>query len=601
MIMTRCLITVGFCLALLLSGINVGANQNLRISFDSGSQEGIKHGVVDQQIRIMPQFNTLNFGLGWSGNHNFFYEKSLSSMFFQDHEINVKITDIEFNAASITLKLFHPVKGIGIITFIFNENLLSNVSDEVIQNILQNTLGDINHRYVFGNPESRRYHLYSCLHAERSSHLIRMSREEAEQQGFQPGGFCFKKVVYLPDLAIEREIEIVWLARLREHALFMDGSPKHETVNRLGRRILDNWPFPLLGYNYSFYLINSHRMTTMAIPTGKIFITTSLMDALEGEQEIEALLVRAIAHIENRHSLKQYYSKTNAIKNKQFFQKLTMATGSFSGIIAGPGAGAIKALGNIPFQVSSNDQPLSLGYENDLEKEADTVAALYFDIQQKDRRHLSTVIRKLQLADLYFNIEHDKTFDLNVAMGSLEVNEMTKQLYLGIWDHKKDARFNERTKHVKHIKFRYLNLDNSFVYKKGGRLPVQLDIEYQSIIQNENKVMVYISDKSLFHRYQDSDNSSLVTLFATDRRGVHRFKLLKRFTTVDMWGVRLIFEAAREKRGRFLEGLHDLEIEVIEPQGPTDKGSDQKIEKFNFVKGRLDPENSIANRHPADS
>jgi hypothetical protein len=599
--MTRCLITVGLCLALLLSGVNVGAGQNLRISFDSDSQESIKKGVVDQQIRIMPQFNPLNFGLGWFDNHNFFYEKSLSSMFFQDHVINVKLTDIDFDATNITLKLFHPVKGVGIITFVFNENLISSASDEVIQDILQNTLGDVNHRYVFGNPESRRYHLYSCLHSETSSHLIRMSIEEAEQQGFQPGGFCFKKVVYLPDLTIEREIEIEWLARLREHALFMDGSPKQETLNLLGHRILENWPFQLLGYNYSFYLIDSHRMTTMAIPTGKIFITTSLMDALESEQELEALLVRAIAHIENRHSLKQYYSKTNDVKNKQFLQKLTMATGSFTGIIAGPGAGAIKALGNLPFHVSSSDHPLSSGYENDLEKAADTVAALYFDIQQKDRRHLSAVIRKLQLAALYFNIEQTERFDFDAAMSSLEINEMTKQLYLGIRDKKKDVRFNERAKRVEHIKFRYLIPDNSFVLQKGRRLPVQLEIEYQSIIQNENKVMVYISDKSLLHRNQDSDHRSQVILFVTDKHGKHRFKLLKRYTTKDMWGARLTFEAAREKRGPFLEGLQDLEIEIIEPQGPTDKGSDRKIEKFNFVKGRLDPENSMANRHQADS
>jgi hypothetical protein len=64
-----------------------------------------------------------------------------------------------------------------------------------------------------------------------------------------------------------------------------------------------------------------------------------------------------------------------------------------------------------------------------------------------------------------------------------------------------------------------------------------------------------------------------------------------------MWGARLIFEAPREKRGRFLEGAQDLEIEIIEPQGPADKDNDRNIENYNFVKGRLDSEKRLADLH----
>lgn len=597
----RYLFIFGFGLTLLLSGIHAGAAENLRISFDAESQKGIQKEIIDQQIRIMPQLNALNFGLGWSNNHNFYYEKSLSKIFFQDHIINVKVTGIDIDGSNITLKLFHPVNGFGYITFAFNENFISRTSDDEIMGILQNTLGDRNHSYVFGNPDSRRYHLFSCLHSEGNSRLIRMSRAEAENQGFQPGGFCFKKVVYLPHLAIERQIEIQWLARLREHALLMGNSPKQDALNRLGRRILGNWPIQLLGYNYSFHLIYSQRMITMATPTGKIFITTALMDALENELEVEALLARAIAHVENRHSLKQYYSKTKADKNEQFIQTLTSAAGSFAGIFSGAASGAIKALGNLPFQGASNDNPSSPGYELDLEKEADTVAALYFDRQQKDKRFLSAAIKKLELAALYYNFENKERFDLNAAMTSMEINEVTKQIYPGGWDQKKDVRINDRAKRAQDLKFMYFDEDSSFVLPKGHRLPVQLDMKYQSLIQDENKVLVYISDKSFLPNHEDSNNPSQVTLFVTDKHGKHRFKLLERYTTEDMWGARLIFEAPREKRGRFLERAQDLEIEILVPQGPADKGDDQNIKNFNFVKGRLDSENRMADRHQFDS
>ena len=597
----RGLIISGLGLILLVTGIHVDAAENFHGSFEADSQEAIKKGLIDQQIRIMPQLNALNFGLGWSNNHTFYYEKTISKIFFQNHVLIVQIMDIDFDDSNITLKLFHPVNGSGDVTFIFNDNLLATTSDKAIQDILLNTLGSVNHRYVFGNPESRRYHLFSCLHAEDNSRYIRMSREEAEAQGYQPGGFCFRKMVYLPDLAIEREIEIQWLARLREHALFMGDLPEQDTLNRLGRRILENWPLQLLGYQYSFHLIYSQRLIVLATPTGKIFVTDALMDALENEHEIEAVLARAIAHIENRHSLKQYHSKKNAAKNEKFIQTLTGAAGSFAGIFAGAASGAIKALGNLPFKSSSRDDPFSLVYESDLEKEADALAALYFDRRQKDRRYLSAVIKKLQLANLYFNIDPKEKFDLNEVMANLEINEVTEQVYQWVWEQKKDVSTNDRVKRVQALKFRNFTGEKSFVLKKGRRLPVQLDLKYQRLIHNENRILVYISDKSLIHDHENSNNPPQVTLVITDNHGKHRFKLLNRHTTEDMWGVRMIFEASRGKHDRFLADTRGLEIEITEPQGPSDKENDGNIEVFKFVKGRLDVENRLAPRDQSDS
>jgi hypothetical protein len=593
---TGCIYIFGICLTILLFTIDSTADPNLRYSFNSGSQEIIKQGVVDQDILIAPQLNKLNFGMGWSNDNSFYYEKSLSKIFFHDHIINVKITDIDFDKSNITLKLLHPVIGIGIITFVFNEDLISRESDKGIQQILLTTLGDANHQYVFVNPKSGRYHLYSCLHSERRDRLIRMSREDAEIRGYRPGGFCFNKVVYLPDLAIEKEIEIHWLTRLREHALFAGDARRQETVDRLGRHILDNWPFELLGYNYSFHVIDSRRITTVAIPAGKIFVTTALMDSLENEDEIEALLVRAIAHIEGRHSLKQYYKKSNAMKSKQFLQKLTMATGAFTGIFAGPGSGAIEALGNVPFQVSSKDQPLSSGFEDDFEGEADMVASLYFELQGKDKGHLSAAIRKLQLAALYFNVRQNESFNLVAAMNNLELNEMATQLYLSIWEKEKNSRFDERAKRSELTKFKYFKDDDSFIFQEDRRFPVQLDLKYQSIFKNENKLMVYLNDRSLLDNHDGNYYISKVTLLIRDKHGKHRFKLLSKYTTADMWGMRMTFEAAGKQPDRFLEEIQDLKIETVERGRPPDKTSDIDIEHYAFVKGRLESENRIAHR-----
>ena len=597
MIITRYFFIVGLCLTLLFA-VDASAGKKSRISFDSESQEQIEHGVIDQQILIMPQLNKLNFGLGWSNNNSFYYEKSLSKIFFQGDKLKVKITDIDFDETIITLKLFHPEKGSGIITFVFNQNLISELSDETIQEVLLTTLGNVNHQYVFVNPNSRTYHLYSCLHSGEKSNLIRMSKEDAENQGFQPGGFCFNKMVYLPDLSIESKIEVHWLARLREQALFTEDPEKQEIVDRLGHRILDDWPFQLLGYNYSFHVISSRVMTAMALPKGKIFLSTALMDALESEEEIEALLVRAIAHIENRHSLKQYQIKFNATTNKQFLKKLTTAFGSFTGVVAGPGAGAITALGNMPFQISSSDRPLSLGFDGHYEKVADAVAALYFDLHGKDRRHLSLVIKKQQLAAMYFNSQDRQKFDLSSAINTLELEEITKEVYLGFWNEKKAIHFNERANRAEKIKFVYFDDDNSFVYQKGQTLPIRLDLQYQSVFKNENKVYLKLSDRSLLYNPDGFDNQRVVTLLVHDKHGKQRFKLRKEFTTEDMWGYRLTFEAPRDKPSRLLEDVQRIKLKI---KGPADKGYDTKVDNFKFVKSRLESENRMAERNQTNS
>ena len=113
--------------------------------------------------------------------------------------------------------------------------------------------------------------------------------------------------------------------------------------------------------------------------------------------------------------------------------------------------------------------------------------------------------------------------------------------------------------------------------------------------------MVYLNDKSLLNNHEDIHNRSLVTLLILDKHGEHRFKLLKKYTTADMWGVRLTFENGRDKPSRFLEGVQNLKLEIVEAQGPVDKGHDPEIKHFTFVKGRLDSENRVADRHQSDS
>ncbi|MBT8372046.1 MAG: hypothetical protein KJO34_13855, partial [Deltaproteobacteria bacterium] len=145
---------LGLCLAALFwFSSHASAYQDFRDSFDSKSRQVITKGILDQQIRIIPQLNKLNFGLGKHDGINFYYIKTLSKIFFQDHTIATKVTKIEFDDMKISLELFHSVLGAGRIQFVFDEDLLSRASDEDLQKILLTTIADENNKYVFGDPD----------------------------------------------------------------------------------------------------------------------------------------------------------------------------------------------------------------------------------------------------------------------------------------------------------------------------------------------------------------------------------------------------------------------------------------------------------------
>ncbi|MFC1880407.1 M48 family metalloprotease [Thermodesulfobacteriota bacterium] len=177
--------------------------------------------------------------------------------------------------------------------------------------------------------------MYSYLHAKDEGKLIRMTLEEARRQGFRECAFCFKKMLYLPDLAVEMEIEKEWSEHLHDYEPLMEGSARQADLNNLGQRILRNWPVALLGYDYSFQLIKSGKMNAIAIPTGKIVVSTTLLEALENEEEREALLVLAIAHIEMRHSLRLYQLQLSASQNSDAMKSLMKAAGSVAGMFPG--------------------------------------------------------------------------------------------------------------------------------------------------------------------------------------------------------------------------------------------------------------------------
>jgi hypothetical protein len=549
-------------MALLLIAGYCGASEDLPDSFNEKTQKTITKGVLDNQITIVPQLNKLNFGLGRYDGVNFYFKKSLSKIFFQDRSLEARVTAVEFDDLKVSLNLFHPVLGDGNLQFVFDHDLISRITDEDLQKILLTSIGDENNLYVFADPKSKIFHLYTCLHTKDEGKLMRMTIEEARRQGFRECAFCFKKVLYLPDLAVEMEIEREWSELLHDYEPLMDGSAGQANMSNLGQRILRNWPFTLLGYDYSFHLIESSKMNAIAIPTGKIVVSTALLEALENEEEREALLLLAIAHIEMRHSLRQYQMKLHVSKNSDAMKNLVKAAGSVAGMF--PGGSLIGTLGSLPFKASPGRHTSVAGFDEDFDKEADALAALYFDLYHENRDNLNSLIQKMQLAQL------------------------TKLLHPELGDEQKEFYFNDRIKRVENTKFLYFPDQNSFVFKKKNQLPVQLDLIYQSIIENESRLILYINDRFLFPDFSKFNDGKTVSILVQDKNGAQEFNLLKKYTTQDLWGVRLIFKSSGKNKQRFIRDTERVRLELTTPEKTGDRRQEQIVEHLMFVKGKLE-------------
>lgn len=534
------------CLLVLCIAWNSPLSGKSATEFNAKEKETILNGVLKTNLLIMPQLNKLNFGFGRQKGSAYLYQKTVSKLFFQDKKLEARVIDVIIDGPNISLKLAHPIYGTGTIKFFFSEELLEQTTAEDIQKILLETLGDENHQYVFIDPQSKIYHLWSCNHLPDPSLSVRMRREEAEAQGYRADGFCFKKMLYLPNYPVEVALEKEWTRRLRNYGSIEKNSKKQALLTEVGKKVLQNWPIKLIGYDYAFYLSDSHRIEAYAIPTGKIIITTTLFDSLANQDELEALLVYAIAHVEQRHSLKEYYSCLEDEEYADTMKKLAEA----AGFLAGPASGVISGVVNATLPEAACT-PRSLGrYQTEFGQEADSMAAFYFDVYGKDKGGIVALLKKLQFSDLSEKLHPD-----------LEIAGATEGSY------------NDRINRVKNTRFVYFKKGRHFISNRKGKPPVHLDLIYQRSYQNENELLVYIDEKNLLPLDQDTNGEISTRLLVKGKGKRHQFELNPQFLSEDVWGAHVAFEASAPQTQKFLEDIENIVLSVGTPRVPRDRES----------------------------
>lgn len=197
-------------------------------------------------------------------------------------------------------------------------------------------------------------------------------------------------VVQLPppvsaEISIEQEKEMgeKFLKAARQHLQFIEDPEIVDYVNRIGQRLvrhLDAHTFP-----YRFYVVDSAALNAFAAPAGHVFINRGLLEIMESEGELAAILAHEIAHVQSRH-IAQRLARS---------QKLNLAT--LGAILAGMflGGGSPEASKAVIAGSLAGSTSLQLSYSRQDEEEADRKGLRYLEDAGYPGQDMVAVFKKM--------------------------------------------------------------------------------------------------------------------------------------------------------------------------------------------------------------
>jgi predicted Zn-dependent protease len=151
-------------------------------------------------------------------------------------------------------------------------------------------------------------------------------------------------------------------------------------VNRVGQSIVDH--LEVHTFPYHFYVVDSSALNAFAAPAGHVFMNRGLIEIMEDEGELAAILAHEIAHVQSRH-IAQRMARA---------QKLNVAAlgGLLAGIFLGGEAGAAVIAGS---QAGATSAMLS--YSRQDEEESDRKGLRYLEAAGYHGEDFVIVMRKM--------------------------------------------------------------------------------------------------------------------------------------------------------------------------------------------------------------
>ena len=236
--------------------------------------------------------------------------------------------------------------------------------------------------------------LTNVLHARGSEHEVPANERiayrtlaEAEAHDHRRCMVCFYPAPQVTEWEVEEELQRAGLAQARAEYRVVPDRLVQAELQRLGERLLSQWPAPLKGYGYEFTLVDHPMVNAFALAGGRIFVTTGLVGALETEAALQAVLAHEIAHVESRHT----YRSNKGVRTAEAIGGLLDLFGRTTGNrgVAEAGALATNGIGGV---VLAN-------YGRDREREADMFASVFFARADQGSEGLAGTFEALREAE----------------------------------------------------------------------------------------------------------------------------------------------------------------------------------------------------------
>jgi Zn-dependent protease with chaperone function len=488
------------------------------VSFASLDKSIVKDAFSDKNVDLLPQLNNSLVGFGNVNNIEYYYVRSVNRIFLSDHVVKSKIIDIDISKKDIKIELNNPILGNGYIEVMFNDNYYDTLNADEVITILNKVLkgNDID---VICDKETNICHLISSNHHDESGDILNYKNIMQDGAKYKKCNFCFNKLLYLKDIGIERSLGDQIAGNVRHLSPYNTNNELQIRLSRVGETVLKKWPLKLLGYDYSFRVIENKDINAVAIPTGQVYVNSGLLKAIESDDELEAVLAHEIAHIELRHSLRQHY-----------LSKERQANAAVWGTMAGAAAvaaGAAGAAGNSSAVIAASSAVVGSiaiaiamdiyynGYHKEFEREADDLALLYYFKNNKNNKSFKQVFKKL----MYLNL--CKSHDPDPKS-------------------KTHPQLNDRLTNILNTK--YNMIFKSFVTNNRKDFQLQIDLLYEVDIDNERKIFAYVSEP--FNNSPNS-NSTILTrqlVFNTTSGSINsNISNIVEILSTDPWGVLVSF------------------------------------------------------------
>jgi peptidase M48-like protein len=159
---------------------------------------------------------------------------------------------------------------------------------------------------VAAHPSSELYHRVDASHlSPRVSYSTYETGLLAEIDGMGPCRICYPESnrSSLYDNIDHRLGEIVASSIESRYRLAPDG-PQTQRVEEIGQRLLQENRF--LDQGYRFIVLDTTTINAYAAPTGPVYITSGMLEILESDDELAAILGHELSHSERKHARQQY-------------------------------------------------------------------------------------------------------------------------------------------------------------------------------------------------------------------------------------------------------------------------------------------------------